>query len=321
MTPSASDDAKFPEIPLADLMVPLEFCYEVPEGPVQQQSIADLRSLDFTQAVVRRREACPSIFGLVTVEQLEHLSNEGILLDIDNPTIDRFVLQCEGTELDAYEIAMLEGTGPLGPRERLRHMRPVVPLDCLLQVLSTRSAVLIEWHETAQFLDGTRERDPDPESEPEIVGLIARADLDKHPIRVITYDVLATLETALADPVRRCESNLQGSNTGPVAEATLARLLNAVGKDEGLRGRLGYSSRKAFDKETSRIVRVRNEVMHPVRPLITDAESCLRLEAVVREAIRLAEKVRRQADSKRDAEEGHGGGRASPEASPSRAED
>ena len=311
MTTSPAD-AKLPEVSLADIAIPIDLCSTVSEGRVDPRSVTDLRSKDFTQAVVSRRGE-PFLYGLVTVEWLEHLNQEGLPLSIDDPSVDRFVLKSYGAGPAGYELSML---GPLDPISRLRVMRPVVRLDRLLEALSTRAAVLVEWHETTELLNGTRVPGADPESDPEVVGLVTTSDLNKHPIRVVIYGVLAGLETVLAEVVRTSVggtlgwvdrlseesqarilgywemSKRQGVDAGPMVGATLADLLNLTALDKDLRSKLGYGSRKVFDAATGRIPGLRNQTMHPVRPLVSNSESCTRLADILKETIGLTERAR-----------------------------
>jgi hypothetical protein len=146
-------------------------------------------------------------------------------------------------------------------------------------------------------------------------GIVTRADLNHHAIRALVYQVLARLEIAVAGLVRQAASDhltwimrlsedsqarilgywelskLKGVDTGPVAGATLSELLNTVAKDESLRLSLDYRSRTAFDDAVGGIPGVRNQVMHPVRPLVTDADSCLRLTEILEHTIRLTRRV------------------------------
>jgi len=42
----------FPEVELADLIVPIDLCHSVPEDEVRPDSVTDLESRGFSQAVV-----------------------------------------------------------------------------------------------------------------------------------------------------------------------------------------------------------------------------------------------------------------------------
>jgi hypothetical protein len=48
---------------------------------------------------------------------------------------------------------------------------------------------------------------------------------------------------------------------------SLADIVNIVAKDETLRERLGYQSRKQVEKDLNGLVHLRNDVAHPVRKM------------------------------------------------------
>lgn len=126
------------------------------------------------------------------------------------------------------------------------------------------------------------------------LGLITIPDLNKPPLRALVYMLLARLETCIgrvvrdgyADPmewVDRIEdsqqrqriidywrqSELDRVNVGPEAGATLTELLRAAGAKPELCRQLGYDSRSQLKKATAPVVDIRNQIMHPVRPLVT----------------------------------------------------
>lgn len=88
-------------------------------------------------------------------------------------------------------------------------------------------------------------------------------------------------------------SKLQNVNVGPVAGLMLSDLLNVIAKNEGMRTRFGFKSRKAFEDEVGCLPGVRNQIMHPVRPLVTNAESCRFLENTIRTALFLVECIKK----------------------------
>ena len=62
-------------------------------------------------------------------------------------------------------------------------------------------------------------------------------------------------------------SKRMGVDIGPVAATMLPQLFNIVGRTKPLLDLLGYK-RVEFESVTGRIAKLRNCVMHPVRPLI-----------------------------------------------------
>jgi hypothetical protein len=134
------------------------------------------------------------------------------------------------------------------------------------------------------------------------LGLLTRSDLNKHPFRAIIYSLLAALETRLAKLVRNQFedpwvwvsrlneekqarilgywelSKRKGIDVGPVSATTLAELLTIVAGTNELRSSLGYKSRNSFEDAIGRLPDLRNQIMHPVRPLITDVDSVTKLK-------------------------------------------
>ena len=125
-----------------------------------------------------------------------------------------------------------------------------------------------------------------------IYGLFTISDLNKHAIRSTIYRLLAGVESGLARWLERLMpdpwawlhhldeeqqarvlgywelSKRQGVDVGPIAALTLAQLITVITRDSVAAERLGYGSRSQFAKATGQLPRVRNRVMHPVRPLI-----------------------------------------------------
>ena len=132
------------------------------------------------------------------------------------------------------------------------------------------------------------------------MGLFTRADLNRHPFRAEIYFALAHLESELAQLIRRSFddpwdwldllseekqariigyweiSKRRGVDHGPVGAAMLTELLQIATKSDRLRKLLGFESKKLFKSATGRIPDLRNQIMHPVRPLIVDESSVIR---------------------------------------------
>ena len=271
----------FPDVDVEQILVRCRDCLAAILGPVPRHLVEEMKRRDFDYApVLRSADGNAAVLGLIPRCRLEELLSEGRDL----------------TEDDA---------GIHGGRE-FQEVWVHSSLAELLRKMAERPVWMVEYEGDAG------EYGPFYLS----YGIVTRSDLNKHPIRILVYEILAKLETALADLVRGCVSDhlqwiqrlseenqarilgywelskLRGVDTGPVAGATLADLLNVVARDESLRRRLGYDSRSSFEEAVGSIPSVRNQVMHPVRPLVTDAESCLHLKTVLREAIRLTERLR-----------------------------
>ena len=309
-------DSKFPTIEMRDLLVPLERCFTVQEGPVALRIVEELERLDFSQAVLVT-DGPDRQYGLVAYDRLVLLNRDGRPLRVDDEWVDRSLLHCEGREGWRKTVAYLEflsasrGGAPK-PSTRLSLIWPLVALDQLLEALSSRSSVLVGCHGDP-FADGDRIL----LDEPETIGLVTLADLNRQGVRAVMYPLLARLEGSLAalvehrfqdDPwewVMRLTSEdsrarivgywklseREGVNVGATAGAMLSELLRAVGADGGLRDDLGFTSREAFEKATKHLHRFRNLTMHPVRPLIRSTDDCRDLRDALASAIELHDNV------------------------------
>jgi len=265
----------FPEVDIEKILVKWDDCVTVTLGLVPQELPEKMEIQDFDCAPVFDGD---TLLGLISRERLQELAINGHKL-ADN---DHGIVLTDDCEV-----------------------RPGVRLDALLSKMAERAArIVLHEGDAGDYGPLTV-----------TYGLLTRSDLNRHPVRVTVYQLLAALEMALADLVRKSVSDhltwikrlredsqarilgywelskLKGVDTGPVAGATLSDLLNATAKLPGLSSRLGYKSRTAFDDAVGGIPDVRNQVMHPVRPLVTDPQSCLRIKAVLEEVVRLTRRV------------------------------
>ena len=159
-------------------------------------------------------------------------------------------------------------------------------LDSLFERMEQRRAILvIQENDCSEY--GHSET---------ILGLLTLSDLNRRPLKVNLYSMMAHVEAKLAAIVEGAYpdgwtwismlnensqaillgywalSRYRGIDIGPVAAATLSQLIHVIAKSESLLKRLRFASRKQFENETSRIPELRNRVMHPVRPLVLDAK-------------------------------------------------
>lgn len=127
----------------------------------------------------------------------------------------------------------------------------------------------------------------------DVIGLVTPADLNKLPARVYFYNLIGELELALAGCIRnhfvgdpggliqtlgeKRQQNLDDqvgklieghADVDPVQLLCLSDLVNIVAKREELRVELGFSSRRAAESVLNGLVCLRNDTMHPVRPLL-----------------------------------------------------
>jgi hypothetical protein len=237
------------------LYTSLDQCLCVELGQVRSADVELLTQRRFDQApVVTRYDADDRAGfpeGLVTTEHLKSLLESGAPLQQDDPAIAAPTLPLEPT------------------------------LGVLLDTLADSRAALVvedEHQGTAMFRL--------------FRGLITISDLNRQSFRGLLYTLLADLEAGLARFLEVCcpepwdwlskvsedhqvrilgsweLSKRNGVDVSPVTAATLALLLTAVGKIESLRSKLDYPSRSKFEEATGRIAKLRNAIMHPVRPLV-----------------------------------------------------
>jgi len=160
----------------------------------------------------------------------------------------------------------------------------------------------------------------------DFIGLVTPADFNKAPARTACYFRLAELEMRLAQfigfrveedkilnalPAKRKDKILKSYNStlsGNVDVSLVERLyltdLLEVVKKTGLFELLGYRSKTQFHRGTQGLVKLRNQVMHPVRPLVENDREALqhlydRLCLIDRLSMKLKELFTRepQADS------------------------
>lgn len=256
------------EVDLKPLCVPVVQCTSVIRDQVDLSVVKELTDRSFDQAVVR--DSAGGVIGLAATAALTRLVARGgtVLADGD---IDR---------------ATIAATAPLGE---------------LLELFQGRAAVLV----------GT--------APGEVSGLLTVSDLNRHSFRATFYEPLAELEEALRDLVEmrfRDDpwawlgqlphdsqvkilgywelSRRNNIELSPAMLATLAQLLGIIRANQDLVRRLGHSSADAFRDATGCLPELRNQVMHPVRPLLpTGCKSVPRLRASVEAMLDLAERLTR----------------------------
>ena len=152
-------------------------------------------------------------------------------------------------------------------------LKPMMEFDKVLDVLTKHRAAIVR---------GTvNERE-------EYIGLVTRSDLNKHPVRVVAYEILARFEMALAQLVDETFSDpwewlkhldddrkarilgywelakRRNVDIGPVASTTLTELKQVLTRERRLYRRLGLTDKTAMEL-TKLLPEFRNRVMHPVR--------------------------------------------------------
>jgi len=147
-------------------------------------------------------------------------------------------------------------------------------------------------------------------------GIVTPADLNKASARTALYLRLAELEMQLAVFIRlhgMSETDLLNGlsedhrkeikrkqlelvekdvDVSVFEMLYLSDMLNIIAKSNSLRGKLGFSSRSAFEMVTSGLNDLRNRVMHPTRPILQNTRDDLHtLYKRITRMVRLEERL------------------------------
>jgi hypothetical protein len=242
-------------VDLQRLCIPLDRCVAVVPGPVDPKILSVLTERRHEQAPVYDT-ASRCCWGLVETTHLQELLEAGEPLRSD----------------DAH----------LRHERREFRVGPFVTIFGLLaKMAEERAVIVLRGSGATEF--GCHES---------VWGLFTISDLNRHGVRSAIYHLLAEVESRLAewlealapDPWMWLQhldedqqaralgywelSKRQSVDVGPVAALTLAQLVNVVARYDTAAELLGYPSRSQFAKSTGQLARLRNRVMHPVRPLI-----------------------------------------------------
>ena len=141
------------------------------------------------------------------------------------------------------------------------------------------------------------------------------SDLNRHAMRSCLYDALAMLESELARLIERRYTDVwewvqylneeaqvrvlgyweltrrRDLDVGPIAATTLTHLLHVLASDKRLLTALGFNSKNQFENMAGRIPRLRNSVMHPVRPLVLSPADAASVLATLLGAVELTRRV------------------------------
>lgn len=248
---------------------PIESCVYVRLGEIEASTVDVLVQSQHDQAVVKDKD--DAVVGIVETEHLQHLLENRVILTETDEKLFR-------TEVDA-SLSLME---------------------VLTTLADSRAALVVK---------------ENGGKDPVELGLITISDLNRHTFRAMLYSLLVKLETELALLIERSFANpwdwisLLNEDTqaailgywelskrrnvdiGPVAATTLSQLINVLEKGK-LVGRLGFASGNQFGKSSGSIPKLRNSVMHPIRPLITDMDSVKKVKETVELIIRLTEKAK-----------------------------
>ena len=232
-------------IKLPAIMTPFKQFVSAQPSAYARETVADARKDAFDQLPVVDDEG--HVTGLVYVAQLQKLPDDALVADY---------------------VVPLEESGQLRIEDGISKA---------VQILHTKPASLVT--------DGVR-----------VVGLVHRSDLNKHPARTYFYLWLSSLEMMLARLVSlRLPSNAwiehlgeqaqirvlgkmefesrRNNSIDPIEYLDLSNLVRIIAKNEIIYTELGFDSRNGLEDEIGGLVDLRHDIMHPVRTLVSDAES------------------------------------------------
>ena len=137
--------------------------------------------------------------------------------------------------------------------------------------------------------------------EKELTGIVTVADLNKRPLRILFYVLISELESLLLEKIRKefedykflnCLSEERQKKVKCLYEESrkekidisleqyllTSDILTIICKTKNHRNQLGCSSKKQAEKQLGSLVDLRNDVMHPCRPLINDKSEVEKLK-------------------------------------------
>jgi hypothetical protein len=142
---------------------------------------------------------------------------------------------------------------------------------------------------------------------PEWIGLITASDLNRHYFRVLVYEWLAELEVGLVRMIERYAgpheawiralqedaqarilgywqvSKMNGADIGPLAACMLTDLTKIAKLSKNVLAALQLSKTKFHDR-VGGLPQLRNQVMHPVRPMVVKAEDVNKIHGHLKDA-------------------------------------
>lgn len=266
----APDSVSAHVVNLRQISTPRERCLMLQTGVIERESVDEAE--------------------LARFDQLPVIDESGILRRLVQVTHARQLLEA-GCQLALSDPALV-----------LHEVDAQLPVLTLLEELEKSRAVIIrDIHDNDQAVDW--------------FAMVTISDLNRHPFRSHVYPILAELEAALAalidryfdDPwtwlpltgedaqvshIGRWElEKRRGVDTSPITGCTLIDMINVVARSEELLKELGFRSKTEFKNLTGSFRDVRNQVMHPVRPLILDPEDVGKLHITVRNIVHVTERA------------------------------
>lgn len=245
---------KLLEINLREICIPTQECLTIKPGSISEKILdeMDQKNYDYIPVIDNK-----CIYGLAKKSYLKEIYTK------------KGVLSAKDTKI-CNESIFLE----------IKY--PFILLPSLLEKMSQEEAILsvqtgeVEGYYISNFL-----------------GLITLSDLNRHEIRFVLYRLIISLEARLAQFVNsyfsddniwikklneteqirilgyREFSKINNIEINAIEATNLSNLINIIAKTEEAIQVLQYTSRKDFEKCTGKIPKLRNSIMHVVRPLIT----------------------------------------------------
>jgi hypothetical protein len=257
------------DIDLTRLLTTAEACVCLRLGKLDQMTLHALKERDFETAPVRGSDG-----GFVGLVRTDHAVS----------------LHQSGKELLPVDLIM-----PL----------PLLPVrtsvnQMLTQLASTEAAIVVK-EITSQISK-------------EWIGLITASDLNRHYFRILVYEWLAELEVSLVRMLARYAGNyetwirflneegqarilgywhlsrMNGADIGPLAACMLTDLTKIAASDPNALKAMQLSKTQ-FDEHIGGLPQLRNQVMHPVRPMVINPKDVSKLHSRLKHAATLIQRI------------------------------
>jgi CBS domain containing-hemolysin-like protein len=253
------------DIHLMRLLTTAEACVCLQLGKIDQATLQVLKKHDFETAPVLGHDG--RFVGLIGTDHA-------------------IALQTSGNEL--LPEACITPLPVLPERTSVNQM--------LTQLASTHVAVVV--------------KEINSEIDREWLGLVTASDLNRHYFRILVYEWLAELEVGLVRMIERYAgdhetwirslneeaqarilgywhlSRMNGADIGPLAGCMLTDLTKIAGSDAKTLEVFQLSKTK-FHEHVGGLPQLRNQVMHPVRPMVTKPEDVSKLHGRLKNAAAL----------------------------------
>ncbi len=256
-------------IDLERIATPKEECLIFRIGTIDAGTLVQAEEFRFDHAPVLSKQG--ELLGVIPVAHVRELYSHEFTIEADDPAI------------------------------RLRRLDDILPVLDFLEDIEQDRAVVI--------------RDTNNQHDPDWFALVTISDLNRHAFRSHLYPLFAELEVQLAELIERTYDDpwewlewtgedakvthvgrwileqRNGVDTSPVTGCTLTDLLRVVSGSDKLRGMLGGISKNKFKDCTGSFPGLRNQIMHPVRPLILELDDVSKLRTRLSQVLELTDLV------------------------------